>query len=247
MSSISAVGSSYYSSYSSYVDTSGTAIEQSAITQVNGLDTGSENISSAQSLLNISDDALGQITEYLQSIYELSVQASNTAVYSSEDLDAIQSQIDQYLQGIEDIASNTTYNEQNLLDGSTTDFSITTDSNGSSTTVSTTNSTLSALGIDGYDITSGEWDISAIEDALKTVTSSRSSIGAQSNTLSYRDAYNQLTSQNTLYSSSVDSQLEEMIEKYQENKKQQLLEDVRMIMQKKDEENMKNSTMNLFV
>lgn len=247
MSSISAVSGSYYSNYSSYVDTSGTAIEQSAIRQVNGYDTGSENITSAQSVLNITDDALGQITDYLQSIYEISVKASNTAVYSSDDIDTMQSQIDQYLKGITDIASNTTYNEKNLLDGSITNFDITTDANGSTSKVSTANATLQALGIDGYNIKSGDWDVSSIEDAMKKVNSARSSAGAQSNALTYKDAYNQLTSQNTLASSSVDDQFEEIIKKYSEDRKQELLDNVRMIMQKKDEEQMKQSTMNLFV
>jgi flagellin len=43
------------------------------------------------------------------------------------------------------------------------------------------NATLKALGIEDYDVSSGNFDISVIDDALDKVLSARSDLGASSN------------------------------------------------------------------
>ncbi len=244
MSSISSVSSYSYYGYSSYQNPSDIAINEKATSQSNGLNVGSENIASGQSLLNISDSALGEITDYLQSIRELAIKALN-GTNSASDRQSIQDQIDQYKQGISDIASNTKYNETYLLDGSREDISIAADSNGSSVKVSGSNATLAALGIEDFDVTSGDFDVSKIDDAISSVTKQRSTTGAQSNSLSHADAYNQLASYNIQSSSMMKDELQELIDKYHENNKNRLLENMRLIMQKKDEDEAKQSTMKL--
>ena len=100
MSSISSV--SGYGSYSPYstIAAGGTyqsasqgaselAIQEKTKSQVNGLDAGSENLTSAKSVLNIEDGAMDGITDYLQSIRELSLQAMNGTL-SDDDKQAIQ-------------------------------------------------------------------------------------------------------------------------------------------------------------
>ena len=246
MSTISSISSYSYNnySYSSYVNASDIAINEKAASQVNGLDAGTENISSGKSLLNISDDALGQINDYLQSIRELAIKASN-GTYSANDRQSIQDQIDQYKQGITDIASNTKYNETYLLDGSRDNINIATDSTGSSVSVSGSNATLEALGIADFDVTDSNFDISSIDKAIESVNSQRSTTGAQTNTMSHAEAYNRLASYNTASSNMMKDELQELIDKYHENNKNKLLQNMRMIMQKKDEEQRKHSTMNL--
>ncbi|SKB95365.1 flagellin [Lachnospiraceae bacterium] len=241
MNSISSIGNY---SYNNYINVSAISINEKAQSQVNGLNAGSENIASGQSLLNISDGALGQIGDYLQSIRELAIKASN-GTNSYNDRRAIQDQIDQYKQGISDIASNTKYNETYLLDGSRENINIAADSTGSYVSVSGSNATLSALGIEDFDVTDPDFDITSIDDAISKVNNSRSTGGAKSNSLSHADAYNQLASYNTASSSMMKDELQELIDKYHENNKNRLLDRMRMMMQKKDEEQMKRSTMNL--
>ncbi len=120
MSGIGAVGG-YSTSYSPYSvaagggalqsaaqDAAGLAIEQRMEAQSRGLDQGTENLTMGKSAHNIEDGALDGVEDYLQSIRELAVQASNGTL-SDEDRSYIQGQIDQYLRGIDDIANGTTY------------------------------------------------------------------------------------------------------------------------------------------
>ena len=254
MSSISSV--SGYGSYSPYstIAAGGTyqsasqgaselAIQEKTESQIGGLDAGSENLTSAKSVLNIEDGALDGITDYLQSIRELSLQAMNGTL-SDDDKKAIQDQIEQYKQGIEDIAGNTTYNEKNLLNGSTDDMTVATDNNGSETTVSTYNSTLEALGIADYDVT-GDFDLSAIDNALDMVTSSRSNAGAQTNGVEYALSYNSHAALE-LNGYQMDKEEDNAIKAYQQLKTQQALDSYQMTLQSKQMEDKEKQNLMLF-
>ncbi len=254
MSSISSVTSSSYTDYGQYA--SGKKIESAADgaaeltiieeedTQVRGYEVGADNISSAQSMLNVSDGALSGIADYLQRIRELAVQASNSALMTDSDLASIQSEIDQLKQGISDIASNTSYNTKNLLDGSNSSMDIMTDASGNSITIQNVNATLEALGIADFDVT-GDFDISDIDDALDLVNSARSSVGAQSNALDYAYSYNTSAA---FYTTASKSSLEDLDypEAISEQKKQQTLEEYMLYMQKKQQEDEQNKMQNLF-
>jgi flagellin len=254
MSSISSV--SGYSSYSAYstIAAGGTyqsasqgaselAIQEKTESQVNGLDAGSENLTSAKSVLNIEDGALDGITDYLQSIRELSLQAMNGTL-SDSDRQSIQSQIEQYKQGIEDLAGSTQYNEKNLLDGSSGDLTVASDNNGSETTVSTYNSTLEALGIADYDVT-GDFDISAIDSALEMVSSSRSNVGAQTNGVDYALSYNSRAALE-LNGYQMDKEEDNAIKAYQQLKTQQALDSYQMTLQKRQMEDNERQSLMLF-
>ena len=103
MSSISSV--SGYNDYSAYSvlsnggqltkaaqGASELAIQEKTQSQVRGLDAGRENLTSAKSALNIEDGAMEGITDYLQSIKELSLKSMNGTL-SDDDKEAIQAQI----------------------------------------------------------------------------------------------------------------------------------------------------------
>lgn len=208
MGGISGIGGSYYSDYSIYGKLASgkrlqsaadgaaeLAIAQKMDSQVRGYDQGIGNMQSGKELLNVADGALGGVNDYLQRIRELAIQASNSALYSDDDLESIQQEIDQLKQGIGNIASQTQYNAQNILDGSRDSYQIAMNGNGGSMTLNTANSLLSELGIEDFDVT-GDFDISVIDKALEKVGSSRSSMGAQSNALDYAIRYNANTSYN---------------------------------------------------
>ncbi len=210
------------------------SIIQDETADINGLEQGSENISQAQNVLSISDAALSNINDSLQRIYELSIQAMN-GTYSAEDKQSIQDEINQLIEGIDDIINSTDYNGNSLLSGESQEISVATDANGNTTTINTGGLSLDSLGLSNYDVT-GDFDLSVIEDAIDYVNGLRSTNGAQSNKLSYEYDYNQLASQNLTASASrledldiaqavSDMKKEETLQAYQLQMEKRMLED----------------------
>ena len=247
MSGVSAIGSAGgYSSYGSYAtvsgggaitsaaqDAAGLAIDKKTETQTRELDQGKENLKDAKSMLNVEDGALDGITDYLQNIRELALRAGN-ATMSDEDKQYIQGQIDQYLQGIDDIAKQTTFNEQHLLDGSRGNMTIASDGS-SSMDVSTSDSTVASLGLSGFSVTSGNFSIKDIDDALATVQNSRTTAGAETNRIDYATSYNSRASLE-LNGFRMDGNEERSIDALQNIKSKQALDQYQMMLQKKQQE-----------
>lgn len=262
MSSISGIsGASSYASYNSLYGqiasgnklpsaangASELAIAEKQDTQIRGYNAGSNNLESGKDLLNISDAALGGISDYLQRIRELGVQAANTAIVSDSDRANMQKEVDQLKKGIQDIATQTTYNTLNLLDGSRENgFQIAADGNGNSISINnSSNSTLEALGIADFDLTKN-FDLRKIDDALNKVNSNRSQGGAQSNRLDYALRYNSYASYNTTSAKSrlTDTDYPQAIS---ELKKQQTLQTYAFMMQKKKMEDEARKTQNFWL
>lgn len=199
MSGISGVGSHSYADYGKFASgkkvqsaadgAAALSIIQKEDAHIRGMEAGANNMQSGKDVLNIADAALGGVTDYLQRIRELSLGAMNDAIMGPDERRMMQDEIEQLKQGIADIASQTQYNTKNLLDGSQTDFNLAIDANGNSTSFSTGNSTLEALGIADYDVTK-DFDLGVIDRALLKVSSQRSGMGAQSNGFDYALSYN---------------------------------------------------------
>ena len=257
MSGISPISSYSYSSYTDYGKfASGKQIQSAADgaaelsiiqkldAQSKGMDAGSKNIATTKDMLNVADGAAAGITDYLQRIRELAVQASNTAVVSDSDRANIQMEIDQLKQGISDIAKQTTFNTKSLLDGSNPEFNVATDSNGNSMSVEMPNTMLEELGIEDFDVT-GDFNISDIDKALEKVSAGRSQIGAKSNALEYAYNYSTNARLNTIGSK---SRLEDLDipQAISDMKKKQLMQEYSMHMQKKRMEDEANRMRGLF-
>jgi len=159
------------------------------------------NAGTASDMLKVSDGALSSITDSLQRIHELGLQASNTAVYGDDELSSIQQEIDQLKDQISSVASNTQFNGKNLLDGSAGGLHVASGPDVSGSTLNMPNSALEALGIADFDVTKN-FDLSVIEDAINKVSDSRSSLGAQSNALDHVMNFNQYASQQAAASNS---------------------------------------------
>ncbi len=220
-------------------DAAGLSIVEKENAQVTGLNVGANNMASAKDALNIADGALESVNDYLQRIRELAVGASNTATISDSDRVAMQAEVSQLLQGIEDVAKNTNYNTNPLLDGSKESFGIATDANGNQMEIKTANSTLAALGIEGFDLTK-DFDISVIDSAISKVSEARSSMGAQSNALDYAMRYNASAAE---YIESAKSRVEglDFYEAISEQKKEEALMQYSLLMQKKKMEAEQNN------
>ena len=133
----------------------------------------------------------------------------------------------------------------NLLDGSKDSFHVATGPSAGGMDIQMPNTVLQALGIEDFDVTSGDFDISAIDDALDKVSSARSSMGASSNRLDSVMAYNANASYNLTASR---SKLEDQdyAKGVSELKKNQLLETFQKMMQRKRVENENGRVLQLF-
>lgn len=96
----------------------GMAISNKMRAQISGLDRASGNASDGISALHIADGALGEITDILQRMRELSVQAANSGTMSLDDKQAVQDEIESLKKEVDRISSDTEYNTKTLLDGS---------------------------------------------------------------------------------------------------------------------------------
>lgn len=95
-------------------DAAGLSMSETMRRLVRGLQKGSENITEGISLIKVADAALGEITDMLQRINELSVKAYN-GTNTQQDRQYIQMEVDQLLNEIGRTGETTTYNEIQIL------------------------------------------------------------------------------------------------------------------------------------
>ena len=95
----------------------GMAISNKMKAQIDALNQSSSNANDGVSVLQIADGALNEVSNILQRMRELSVQAANdTNTY--DDKQSIQNEIEELKKEIDRISSDTEYNTKTLLDGS---------------------------------------------------------------------------------------------------------------------------------
>ncbi|MCM8621658.1 MAG: flagellin [Candidatus Accumulibacter sp.] len=97
-------------------DAAGLAISTRMSSQVTGLNQASRNANDGISLAQTAEGGLQSITDSLQRMRELSVQASN-ATNTATDRAALQQEVDTLVQQINTVASQTAFNGVKLLDG----------------------------------------------------------------------------------------------------------------------------------
>ena len=97
-------------------DPAGLAIADRFTTQINGLNQASQNANDAISLAQTAGGALQQVTNNLQTIRQLAVEAANST-NSASDRAALDQQVQQDIAEINRIATQTTFNNQHVLDG----------------------------------------------------------------------------------------------------------------------------------
>lgn len=97
-------------------DAAGLAISNRMTSQINGLTQASRNANDGISLAQTAEGALSSVGEALQRMRTLAVQASN-ATNTATDRAALQKEVDQLVQQINTVASQTSFNGVKLLDG----------------------------------------------------------------------------------------------------------------------------------
>ncbi|MGB3622396.1 MAG: flagellin [Ketobacter sp.] len=98
-------------------DAAGLAISNRFTTQVRGLNVAVRNANDGISLAQTTESALGEITTNLQRIRDLAVQSANDSNSQADRL-SLQAEVDQLLDETSRIATTTTFNGRNVLDGS---------------------------------------------------------------------------------------------------------------------------------
>ena len=106
-------------------DAAGLAISSRMTSQIRGLETGIRNANDAISMISTADGALIEITNMLQRMRELALQAG-TGTTTSADRDYLNQEYKNLIIEIERIAQNTQWNGKSILEGT---------ANGSSSTV----------------------------------------------------------------------------------------------------------------
>ena len=109
--------SSGYKINSAEDNPAGMAISNKMKAQIAALDQAKSNSSDAQNVMRIADGAVNEVTSMLQRIRELAVQGASD-IYSSDDKQALQSEINQLTKEVDRISGDTEYNTKTLLDGS---------------------------------------------------------------------------------------------------------------------------------
>lgn len=98
-------------------DAAGLAISNIMQTQINGLNQGVSNANNGVSMVQTASSGLSSLTSSLQTIRQLATQASDGSM-TDTDRQALQQEVAQQIQEVNRIASQTTYNGMNVLNGS---------------------------------------------------------------------------------------------------------------------------------
>lgn len=108
-------------------DAAGLAISQRMTADVRGLSVAIRNAGDGISLAQTAETAMGEVTNMLQRMRELSVQAANGTI-SNDDRVALQAEVTQLVSEIDTVANRTSFNGIRLLDGSSNRLSLQTGS-----------------------------------------------------------------------------------------------------------------------
>ena len=127
-------------------DAAGFAIAQRFTSQINGLNVATRNASDGISFVQTTESALGEATNALQRIRDLSLQAAN-GTNTVSDRASIQKEVDQLVSQVNQIAENTTFNGKRVLGDEFSNLSFQVGANSNeSITVSGFDGRASALG-----------------------------------------------------------------------------------------------------
>lgn len=167
-------------------DAAGLAIASSMTAQIRGMTQGVRNANDGISLAQTAEGGLGEVSNMLQRMRELTVQALN----GTNDADAksnIQAEISQLATQITDTLANTEFNGTKLFDGSTATVDIQAGANAADVVTITLDDVAgnadvtAALAVDATTATTA--DLATFDDALEAIATTRANLGAVQNRL----------------------------------------------------------------
>jgi len=130
-------------------DAAGLAISTRMSSQINGLNQAAQNANDGISLAQTAGGALSSVSTNLQTLRQLAVESAN-ATNTSSDRQALNAEAQQLVSEIQNTATTTQFNGQNLLDGSFTAEQFQVGANaGQTISVSVAGATTNTLGVYG--------------------------------------------------------------------------------------------------
>ena len=170
-------------------DAAGLAISEKMRKQIRGLTQASTNAEDGISMVQTAEGALTEVHSMLQRMNELSVQAANGTLTSS-DRAHIQDEVSELILEIDRVAASTEFNELNLL-GSSQEVILHVGAASASTNqivVALSAMTSNGIGVDGVDVGAQSGAIGAIDTikaGIESVSTMRSKLGAYQNRLEH--------------------------------------------------------------
>ncbi len=175
-------------------DAAGLSISEKMRRQVRGLTQASANAQDGISMVQTAEGALNEVHDMLQRMNELAVKGENGTL-TQDDRDYIAAEVNQLREEIDRVADTTTFNEQQLLDGTGGDGAGTFSLQVGAESGQHIDFTIEAMDIDTLAITEMSADASVADNyatlntevkaAIKTVSKQRSDLGAIQNRLEH--------------------------------------------------------------
>jgi flagellin len=160
-------------------DAAGLAISEKMRSQINGTAQAQRNAMDGISLVQTAEGAYNEMHSILQRVRELAVQAQNGTL-SSSDTTAIDQEVGQLTAELTRISGNTQFNGLAVLNGSFT-LQVGADSGGGNQI----GFTLASIDFSSLGSAASAGAISAIDTAITSVSSARSTLGAVQNRLEH--------------------------------------------------------------
>ncbi len=169
-------------------DAAGLAMSEKMRRQVRGLTQASANAQDGISAVQTAEGALNEVHDMLQRMNELAVKAAN-ATNTTEDKDYINSEVQALVSEITRVASTTTFNNQNLLDGSFTEKNLQVGAEANQvikiSIVAMSAGGIGLTNLQASSVSAAMDAISMIKSAITSVNKQRSDLGAVQNRLEH--------------------------------------------------------------
>lgn len=172
-------------------DAAGLSISEGLKSTIRGYQQAQRNANDGISMVQVAEGGLGEISNILTRLRELGVQAASDTL-GADERDFVNREVVQLKSEMERIARSTRFGKANLLDGSGSEYAFQIDINNDdfidriAFDASKQEATLSALGVDGFDFSTGDGAreaLETLEGAQKNVNGMRANLGAVQNRL----------------------------------------------------------------
>nr|AFK73939.1 flagellin protein FliC7 [Candidatus Magnetococcus massalia]CRH07701.1 flagellin [Candidatus Magnetococcus massalia] len=166
-------------------DAAGLSISTRMTAQIRGLNQASRNANDAISMVQTAEGALGETEDALQRMRELAVQASNET-YTQTDREDLQAEVSQLISEIGRIATDTSFNSQNLLTAGFSATMLVGANSGQTVLVSIGGADATDLGVGAVSLVNSTGGlamaaITTIDTAIDSVSDLRAKLGAYQN------------------------------------------------------------------
>ena len=168
-------------------DAAGLSISEKMRNQIRGINQAVKNAEDGVSLIQTAEGNMNEIHNVLQRMGELATKAAND-VNATEDRTAIKNEIDELVSEISSIAGKAAFNGTKLLDGNFSKQLQVGAVAGENMKISIGGMGATALGVNSLSVAdhdNASTSMSAITNAIKSVSSARSLLGAKQNRLEY--------------------------------------------------------------